>query len=304
MATKQPSNEGTQKQADVEISSPARNSVSKKITYNLDDVISILKKAGSKHLRSTKKVSPAFLDTFLYSGRFNSVLGLRGFRIFKDKLREVIKRVNNDDFGANYINLDSMFEVLLASGVYYLDDFLPNKLEHLKKNDRWLTTYRYISKNLDELCYWDFREIVKRFQNTGGHSFFIAPNDSESLRALGRSTLFSEIFDIRAALLQISQKELRAICKKVGISPARSIEETTDRIIEFSGESALAYLPTEHKTRKYFFIKDWELATGQDIIQLESYLIYMAIVVRDDLTQFINKQRQGVLVQENDIWTQ
>jgi hypothetical protein len=266
------------------------------VSFDLKDVISILENAGNKKLYDSKKVKPSFLDTFLYSGRFNSVLGLDGFQLFKDQLREVIKKVNADDFGANYINLDQMFETLLASGVYYVEDHLPEELKDLKGDSRWLTAYRYIAKNFTEISYKDFREIVKRFQDSSGHSFYILSEDSEGLLGVAKhADLFTEVVNAKAALIHLSQKELKSICEQVSVKPARSIEETVDRIVESVGEKALDFLPPELRARRTLIIKDSELATGDDVIHLDGYLRSIAKVVREDLVSFINRQRHGVI---------
>lgn len=271
-----------------------RNSIA--ISYDLEDVISILREGSNKKLYGTRKVKPTFLDTFLYSGRFNSVLGLDGFQIFKNQLKEVIKRVNSDDFGANYINLDKMFEALLVSGVYYVEKYLPQELEFLKKDERWLTAYRYIANNFPQITYKEFREIVKRFQDADGHSFYVSPDDSEGLLSIAKhNELFREAVDAKASLLQLSIKELKLICEKVDAQPAKSIEETAERIIGKVGETALEFVPKEVSGRKTLFIRDEELATGHDIIHLDSYVRTIAKVVREDLVEFIGKQRHGVL---------
>jgi len=265
------------------------------VSYDLTDVMRILEQSGNKRLLNTKKVKPTFIDTFLYSGRFNSVLGLDGFQSFKDQLREVIKSVNSDDFKANYINLDKMYETLLASGVYYEEKFLPQELQTLKSDQRWLTAYRYIAKNFPEIDYKDFRELVKRFQDSNGHSFYILPEDSKGLLGVVKhANLFTEVIDAKAALLQLSQKDLKVICETTGAKAARSIEDTVDRIIETIGEKSLEYIPDEARNRKTLFINDEELATGNDIIHLDGYLRIIAKVVREDLVEFINRQRHGV----------
>jgi hypothetical protein len=45
------------------------------IEYALDDALDILRQGQNRLLLEPRKVRPAFLDTFLFSGRFNSVLG-------------------------------------------------------------------------------------------------------------------------------------------------------------------------------------------------------------------------------------
>ncbi|WP_447985471.1 hypothetical protein [Nitrospira sp. Nam74] len=273
------------------LTSPSHTSAS----YDLQDVIDILREADNKKLYEMRKVKPTFIDSFLFSGKFNSVLGLDGFQRFKDALRDLIKRVNNDDFGANYINLDTMYEVLLVSGVYYVEQYLPQELSFLKKDDRWLTAYRYIAKHFPSLTYADFREIVKRFQDTDGHSFYVSNDDPEALREMARTQLFREVVDAKGMLLQLSMKELQRISEEAGVRPARSIEETADRIVAKIGQQALALLPAQLHGHITLFIKDEELATGEDLIHLHTYLRAVAKVVREDLVAFINKQRIGVV---------
>jgi len=268
-----------------------------KVNFDLSDVLQILKSSDRQKIYDAKKVRPSFLDYFLYSGRFNSVLGPEGFQAFKDKLKDVVKKVNQDDFGANYINLDAMYQTLLSSGVYYMEKYLPAELEFLKKDERWLTAYRYVAKNFPDLDYRDFRELVKRFEETGGHSTYVCPEDSKGLLEVAKHTeLFTETVDVKAALLQLSQKELRAICDQCGAKGARSSAETVDRIMASVGDSAAKYLPESVKSRVSLVIGDVDLATGQDIIHLDSYLRTVAKVVREDLVEFINKQRHGTLV--------
>ena len=264
--------------------------------FNLDDVLTILRNAGNKKVSHFKKVKASFLDNFLFSGKFNSVLGLDGFEQFKANLRTLVKSVNSDGFKSNYMNLDEMFEVLLNSGVYYVEDHLPEELSFLKKDDRWLTAYRYISKNFPEIGYKDFRTIVKRFQETDGHSFYIQAGDSSKLLGLvDHSGLFKVVKDAKASLLQMSMKELKQICDRLNIQGSRSIEETSERIIDAAKEKIFDFLPEAIGERKTLFIKDEELATGADVIHLDQYLRIIAKVVREDLSNFIDNQRNGVL---------
>ena len=262
------------------------------ITYDLSDVFNILRAANNKRFLEAKKVRPTFIDSFLYSGRFNSVLGLDGFQNFKEELKGVIEKVNADDFGANYINLDSMYEVLLRSGVYYVEAHLPEELKELATNTRWLTAYRYVARNFPNVDYKEFREIVKRFKDSNGHSFYITPEDTKGLLSItSHIELFTESIDVKGALLQLSQKDLKTICEKIGAKPARSIEETVNRILESAGQTAFEHLSEESKRQKTLVIRDDELAAGADIIALDQYLRTIAKVTREDLVNFIDKQR-------------
>jgi len=264
------------------------------VTYNLDDVLEILRRGQNKKLYEPRRIKLSVIDHFLYSGRFNSVLGLDGFKIFKAKLKEVIARVNDDDFGPNLINLDKMFEALLDSGLYYVEKHLPEELAFLKKDERWLTAYRYIAKNFPDISYTDFRVIVNRFKDARGHSIYVDSTDSDLLRTMAEdSKLFEVVVDVKSALMQMSLRQLRDICAKEGIGSAHSLEETADRIVQKCGKLALGYIPQEFRNRRSLIIRDEELATGDDIIHLDTYLRAISKVVREDLIEFVNSRRQN-----------
>jgi len=264
--------------------------------YNLVEVFSILRDHANRKLWGVRKVPPTILDHFLLSGRFNSVLGLEGFKIFKDKLREVVKSVNADDFGANYINLDEMFEALLDSGVYYLDEYLPDELAELRSDGRWLTAYRYIANNFSHIGYRDFRTIVMRFNDTDGYSFYVDTSDSEFLRHVTEnSSLFREVVDLKAALLQLGMKELREIAIHLGVAPAKSIADTVERLLHEDPEKIGPLLPAGKSDRRQLVIIDQELATGGDLSRVDKYLRSLSKVMRNDLVAFINKSRFGSL---------
>jgi len=264
------------------------------VTYDLNDVLEILRRGQNKKLYEPRRIKVSVIDHFLYSGRFNSVLGLDGFQIFKAKLKEVIARVNDDDFGPNLINLDKMFEALLDSGLYYVEKHLPPELAFLKADERWLTAYRYIARNFPEISYVEFRLIVNRFKDTMGHSFYVETGDSDLFKAIAEnSKLFKIVVDIKAALMQMSMRQLRDICAKEGIAASRRLEETADRIVGKCGELALGYVPQECRSRRSLIIRDEELATGEDIIHLDTYLRAISKVVREDLIEFVNSRRQN-----------
>ena len=264
------------------------------VTYDLNDVLEILRAGQNKKLYEPRRIKVSVIDHFLFSGRFNSVLGLDGFKIFKAKLKEVIARVNDDDFGPNLINLDKMFEALLDSGLYYEEKHLPEELAFLKKDERWLTAYRYIAKNFPDILYTEFSVIVNRFKDARGHSIYIDSTDSDLLRAMAEdSKLFEVVVDVKSALMQMSLRQLRDICAKEEIGSARSLEETADRIVAKGGHRGLAYIPLEFRNRRSLIIRDEEVATGDDIIPLDTYLSAISKVVREDLIEFVNSRRQN-----------
>jgi len=204
--------------------------------------------------------------------------------------------VNAGDFGANYINLDKMFEVLLHSGLYYREESLPNELKELKTDGRWLTAYRYVAKNFPQIPYAEFREIVKRYKDSDGVSIYVEPSDSEFLQKAAKNhELFDSSVDLRATLLHLSLKALRKMCDELKIHSGRSIEETAERIAEVPELQVKPLLPNEAKNRTTLVIRDQKLATGSDLIRLDSYLRTASKVIRDDFVEFVNSQRFGTL---------
>lgn len=269
------------------------------LRYVLDDVLKILRTGNSKILHGPRRIKHAYIDQFLFSGRFNSVLGLKGFSIFKAKLREVVAEVNENDCGPRLLTLDRMFEVLLDSGVFYVDKHLPEELAFLKTDERWLTAYRYIAKNFPDLSYSDFRVIVGRFKQSRGYSFYVEASDSPTLQSIGeRSALFEFVVDAKAALLQMTMRDLRSLCQREGITPARSLADTADRIIEKCGDVTLTFVDNHHKARRSLVIKAQELASGEDILRLDAYLRAISKVIRDDLIGFVMARRHTTWLSE------
>lgn len=265
------------------------------VEYDLTDVHKIIGQSKRCDRFGPDNVRTNVVEHFLYCGKFNSVLGPSGFNHFKDELKDVVKKVNAGEFGANYINLDRMFEVLLASGIYYREECIPEDLRFLKTDDKWLTAYRYIAKNFPRINYKEFREIVARFKEAHGISIYVEPGDSEFLRSLTENQLFTKSVDLKAALVHLSMKELRDICEKLGVHAARGIEETAARLFEEAGDKVNAYLPNEAVSRATLVIRDQDLATGNQIVSLDQYLRAIAKTIRDDLVQFIDKSRFGTL---------
>lgn len=262
------------------------------VEYKLDDAIAILRAGFNTKFQETRRLRPSVLDQFLFSGRFNSVLGLDGFKGFKQQLRTVIDEVNSDDFGPKLLTLDKMADALLGSGVYYVEEYLPEELAYLKHDQRWLTAYRYIARNFPAISHADFRTLVNRFKDSRGHSVHVDPDDSELLRSMvGMTELFQETIDAKAALMGMGQAALRAICEKAGAHPGRSLEETSDRIVAAAGDRVADLIPEKYKTRRILVIKDRELATGADVIQLDEYLRAISKVVREDLIKFVDHRR-------------
>ncbi len=254
--------------------------------------VKILKDNANKKVYSSRKISVREIDNFLLSGKFNSVLGLDGFSKFKKVLKDVIAKINSNDFSSNIINLDKMFEALLGSGIYYEDEHLPEDFKNTREDHRWLTAYRYLAKNFLEMSYKDFREIIKRFEETRGYSFYIDESDNEYLKSiLKKQMLFIEVQDVKADLLQLSQTELREICKVLEIQSARSMIETVERISLCNEEDIKKLIPAKTKKRTNLIIKDDELATGHDLINLDKYLRELSKIMREDLSGYVTERR-------------
>jgi len=265
------------------------------VKMNLEDVLSILKNANNKKINNKKKVKLNVVDNFLYNGHFNSVLGPDGFKLFKEKLKGVITKVNKDDFVANYLNLDKTYEALLASGVYYEHEFMPDHLKYLDKDERWLTAYRYIAKNFPDINYKDFRNIVSRLKSSGGSSFYIKPTDNSFLKEiLNKEDLFVICDNDSSLLIHLDYKELKLICDKNNIQAAKSSQETVERIIEANIDLS-NFIPKKYREKTYVVIKDQELANGNDLILLDKYLRDISKTIRKDFEGFIRNQRWGRL---------
>lgn len=270
------------------------------VSYEIDSAVEILKNNYNKKIYNTRKIPLSSVDHFLLSGRFNSVLGPEGFNIFKRKLKEIIAKINDNDFSSNIINLDKMFEALLDSGLYYNDNFLPEDFKQIQSDPRWLTAYRYIAKNFPEINYKDFRTIVIRFQDTRGYSFYIETSDSSFLKEIPKKkNLFIEITDVKADLMQLNQAELREICVKLNVQPARSLKETADRIIETNSEELPNLIPQKTRSRINLKIRDLELATGDDLINLDKYLRELSKIIRSDFSEYITSKRYIKFLKEN-----
>ena len=269
------------------------NAIQKDINseYSIQTALGILHKYGNRKINSTRKISVRVVDDFLLSGKFNSALGLDGFTNYKKCLKDIVSKINDNNFSANIINLDIMFEALLDSGLYFNDEYVPESLKENYGDVRWLTAYRYIAKNFPDMNYKDYRTIVKRFEETRGYSFYIDETDTKYLKKVAeKKGLFEEVVDGKAELMQLNSKELREICSQLEIQASRSQLETANRIIESKKEYA-QLLPQKNKSRKNLRIVDQELAEGNDLINIDKYLRAMAKEIRADFSNYILDKR-------------
>jgi hypothetical protein len=179
------------------------------ISYVLDDVVALLRAGRNRKLFERRRVRASVLDDFLLSGRFNSVLGLEGFRMFKTKLRRLATHLNDADFGPHLLGTDDAFEALLASGVHYT----AAAAAPLAPTERRLATFRWVARRLAATSSTDLALLTARFV-------------AEAREPAA---------DAREALLAKSLDELRAICRTKGVAPARSTATTVDRLVARCG---------------------------------------------------------------------
>ena len=168
------------------------------ISYGLDDVVAILRAGRNRKLVERRRVTAAALDDFLFSGRFNSVLGLEGFRIFKTKIRRLAAHLNDADFGSHLLRGDEAIEALLASGVHYT----VQARAPLAPTDRRLVAFRWVARRFAELSAADFALLVARFVEARCRFTHIGVNDSAALRDLASdANVFQPATDAREILL-------------------------------------------------------------------------------------------------------
>jgi hypothetical protein len=266
------------------------------VSYVLDDVIEILKAGRSDKLFASRPIRAEIIDDFLFSGRFNSVLGLDGFRIFKAELSDAVSRLDDEP-----IALARMLETLLHSGVHYVAEHRPSGLPALEANARRPPAFRRVARGCAHLAWADFAVLAERFKQTRGRCAHVEPGDSAALRALQvESDLFDAIGSAKAALLQMGHRELRAICRTRGIAAARSIEATADRLVSHCDGDLAEHLPAGTNGGYSLVARDPELATGDDIVRLDAYLRAVATRLGDDLVDFVTARRHAPWLRRPD----
>lgn len=258
------------------------------VKYDLTEVISILKLAGNKKSFESKKIKMSDLDQFLFSGRLNTVIGLKGIQNFKNEFTDVLNKVNNESFDLNHLSLNEVRQWLLSSGLYYSEKKQTFNLKPFNKNSKYLTAYRFIIKNFKDISFKDFNTIAQRLNELQGQLFYINSNDSSELKSIASTQeLFEEKTDTLTYLKQLPIKQLKTICEHVKIQPARNAEETSNKIYKFIGERSLDLIPQEFLNRKNIVFKNQSLLTGQDFIDLNLFLENTAKNLKEDLVKYI-----------------
>lgn len=260
----------------------------------IDLSLNIIKKnEGDAYFQNQKKIESSAVDDFLYCNKYNSVLGLDGFKIFKDNLKTLIDGANKGTSKDNLINLDNFFEVLLKSGIYYEANYLPDNLKQ-DYGVNWLTAYRFVSKNLPSITYKEYRQLVKCLERTDGNTleFDTSEISSEIYKKIVSSGLFVESSSAENILATLSMSQLRDFCFELHISSKRSKEETIKHLLLIeSSESIIKQKYPNKGDGLVFKIKDTDLVKGVDIMNLDKYLRNISKQIRTDLSQFIESKR-------------
>lgn len=251
------------------------------------------------YIPSKTTVSPTDIDMFLYSGKYNSVLGPEGFKYFKNNLKNLASEANKGTSKENLINLDEFFEVLIHAGIYYEFDQLPDDLKNSSDDLGWLTAYRFISNNFPSMTYMEFRQVVKNLSKSKGKVLEFSPEEKNN--KLYKKIISSEVFKESLSLIHIlstlSMDKLRDLCSTLNIQSRRSKEETINEIIATDNvETAIKDIKHVTNNGLIFSLKDTDLVNGNDIIKLDKYLRDISKHIRQELINFIeNKQSNTFL---------
>jgi hypothetical protein len=259
------------------------------VSYVLDDVVEILRTGrNNKKLLASRPLPATILEDFLFSGRFSSVLGLDGFRIFQDELHAAVVRLDERPIAPA-----DLLEALLHSGVHYVDADRPRRLPAFGANPRRPTAYRHLARGFARFSWEDFAVLVGRFKETRGRATHVGPDDSPALRGLADGSDLFVVLDDNAALHSMGRSALRAICRDGGIAPARSIEATADRIVAHYGGDVCGWLPSVGNGHRSLVLREQDLATGDDVVRLAAYLRAVATPLCKDLCAFVAARRHA-----------
>lgn len=247
----------------------------------------------SSKFEDDKKIKLLDIDDFLLSGRFNSVLGPDGIKYFKNEIKQIIDKVNKNDSETNLINLDKFFEILLRSGIYYEDKYVPSSMEYLGEDYGWLTAYRFIAKNFRDITYKEFRLIVKDIQKSDGNTIEFDEKDrgTSILKKIKESGLFTSEVSVESYLSRVGMAELRSICKELNISSKRSKEETIEEITKGVDRNTLEIKFKLEESDLMYSIRDLDLVAGSDIVHLDKYLRDISRHIRNDLFEFVEEKQ-------------
>ncbi|MGL1894610.1 MAG: hypothetical protein OCD02_23515 [Spirochaetaceae bacterium] len=269
-----------------------------KENFDLNLPLNVLQRCNFDFFKP-KNVKIGVLNNLLYSGKYNSVLGFDGIKNILVYFKSLLKSYQSDQYVQGSDNLTKVYQALLSSGIYIVDEYLNNEIKNKFDDSRWLTAYRYVSKNFPNIDYTSFRTIVERFKETRGYSFYIYEDDTENLKTvLKNKILFDEVVDIKAELLQLNMSELRSLCTKYSVKAARTLLETAERLANEIGEDIRKDLPDRVSSRGNLVIKDSELATGNDIISLDKYLRELAKIIRNEFYSIIDFRSKNMFFDE------
>ncbi|MES2528689.1 MAG: hypothetical protein V4598_16515 [Bdellovibrionota bacterium] len=266
---------------------------------DLRSIFEILKGDGFEPELENKRIKLSDVDHFLYSGKFNSVLGLNGFKTFKEQIKAILDDINRGTSRDNLVNLDALFDLLLHSGIYFETKHLPEYMADVEGEEGWLTAYRFVAKNFPDLTYKEFRTIVKDISKSKGDAIEFEEEEKETnlYKKIASSKLFVADSSPISILQTLVMSDIRAICTELEVQGARSKEQTIEKLLTAPGIE-------EHLLKKYshkqnglvFMIKDKDLVTGADIVSLDKYLRHLAKAVREELFSFVESKMNFKLV--------
>ncbi len=106
-----------------------------KVNFDLKNELTYLRKQNSKLLNTNKRIKASQLDTFLFSGKFNSVLGIDGIRTLKALIYD---NVSSDE------NILDFEDFIFQSGFFYEYEYSTEVMKELENDKSWKTFYRIL----------------------------------------------------------------------------------------------------------------------------------------------------------------
>jgi hypothetical protein len=274
---------------------PLNKSETPAIEYRLDYSLSLVS-TSEKHsaVVDDKNIRVGDIDQFIFSGKLNSVLGPSGFKIFKDKLKDILNEINKGMNKENFINLDDLVEVLLKSGVYYNFTSVPEGLEYKNEELGWLTAYRFLAKNFKTIDYKFLRtlsEAIKR-GNLVAIEFSKEESKTAVFELIKTNKSFIACSDAKDVLPCLSMSELKDIAEKSGAEKKRSRDEQVIELLKIQDiQKYVNNLGKDENATLIYNFKNKDLIKLQDIIYLDKYLREISKCIRNDLFDFVETKK-------------
>lgn len=118
------------------------NLITKDIDYSIRNEIELLK---NEIVFKRNRTSSFLLDVYVYSGKLNSVIGLEGMRIFKDKIYEHMSA--QQDSGSLKVDKSFFKDLVYRSGIYIDYEYADKKLLKIYEKFDHRGVYRNILLN-------------------------------------------------------------------------------------------------------------------------------------------------------------